>query len=133
MPSTKSSNTLVVVDDGHRAMLFRDEGSGERLLLREERRITPHDLLNDGPSGARPTEQWAKQTDEATFAKQLANTLYKMKHAGEVDTMILAADPQTLGQLRAAMHKSVETSIVRSVSKELTNHQTQDIASALAA
>lgn len=131
MSTTKSARTLVVVADGHRAILFRDEGTGGTLSLREERRITPENLLDDGPSGARPPEQTAKQTDEATFAKQLANALYTMKHAGEFETMILAADPQTLGQLRAAMHKTVEASILRSVSKALTNHPTQDIAAAL--
>ena len=45
--------------------------------------------------------------------------------------MALVADPQTLGQLRDAMHKSVEESIAFSLAKELTNHSVPEIEAAL--
>lgn len=123
--------TLIVVADGHQAILLRSHGLKDALSLTEERRVTPHDLANEGPSGARPNEQTERQTDEATFAKQLANALYSMKQAHKYDHMVLAADPQTLGQLRDAMHKSVSESIILSLNKELTNHSTNDMATIL--
>jgi protein required for attachment to host cells len=131
MSAKSSPNALIVVADGHKAILFRDEGTDGNVSLGEERRLTPRDLANDGPSGSRPPEQSPEQTDEATFARQLAQTLYVMMQKGEFDQMVLLADPQTLGQLRAAMHKSLEASIVRSVPKEFTNHSVEDIAKAV--
>ncbi len=121
-------NALIAVADGSKAILFRNEGTGGELSLREERRLSPQNLLDEGPSGSRPEEQTLRQTDEATFAKQLAETIYKMKHAGEFEKLVLVADPQTLGQLRDVMHKTVQDSIVLSLAKELTNHPTHEIA-----
>lgn len=120
--------TLVVVADGHRAVLFRTHGVKDAMTLTEERQLTPQNLASEGPSGSRPEEQSPRQTDEATFAKQLAAELFSLKQANKFDHMVLAADPQTLGQLRSAMHKTVEASIALTLDKELTNHSAGDIA-----
>lgn len=120
-------DSLVVVADGHKAILLRKEGSGNDLSLREESRLSPENLLGEGPSGSRPEEQTSQQTNEATFAKQLARALYDMHHRGSFSRLVLVADPQTLGQLRDTMHKSVEASIAFTLDKELTNHSAQEI------
>ena len=125
------NKALVVIADGRKAILFRNTGDGATVTLHEEKRLTPKDLKNEGPSGSRPEEQTPNQTDEATFAKQLAEVLYKMKSGHEFDAMVLAADPQTLGQLRDTMHKTVADSIVLSMPRDLTNHSTADITAAL--
>lgn len=91
----------------------------------------PRDLLDESPSGSRPEDQTPHQTDEATFAKQLAAVLYKMHESGAYTKLVLTADPQTLGQIRDAMHKTVERSVILSLSKDLTNHSVGDIAAAL--
>ena len=93
--------------------------------------MSPKDLFDEGPSGSRPEDQTPTQTDEATFAKQLAQVLYKMHESGNYTKLVLTADPQTLGQIRDAMHKNVERSVVLSLSKDLTNHSVGDIAAAL--
>ena len=121
------TDALVVVADGGKAVLLRNKAHGDGVDLHEERRVTPHDLAAEGPSGSRPEDQTPKQTDEATFAKQLAETLYKMHHAGKYESLVLIADPQTLGQIRDAMHKSVEGSVVFTLSKDYTNHSAQEI------
>jgi protein required for attachment to host cells len=126
-------NTLVVVADGGGAMLLRNTGKPTHVTLRQERRLTPENLDDDGPSGSRPEDQTQSQTDEATFAKQLSNTLNKMKLDGEFDQLVLIADPQTLGQMRPILHKTVEASLIRSLAKDLTNHTLDDIAVAIAA
>jgi len=124
-------NTLVVVADGGGAMLLRNSGNGAQIELREESRLSPKDLANDGPSGSRPEEQTQSQTDEATFAKQLTQTLNRMKLGGEFDQLVLVSDPQTLGQMRPIMHKTVEAALISSLAKDLTHHSFDDIAKAI--
>jgi len=111
--------------------LFRNAGHGQEVRLHEDAHLTPQSLANEGPSGSRPEEQTPRQTDEATFAKQLVRRLDAMRQQGAYDHLVLAADPQTLGQMRDAMSKAVADSIVFSVSKDLTNHPAQDVADAL--
>ncbi|MET0528042.1 MAG: host attachment family protein [Microvirga sp.] len=124
-------NALVVVADGGGATLFRNTGSGGDVTLKEERKLTPKDLSEEGPSGSRPEDQTPRQTDEATFAKQLVQMLQKMNNANKYSDLVLIADPQTLGQMRSAMHKAVEASVVLSMAKDLTNHSLADITKAL--
>lgn len=120
--------TLVVVADGHQAILFRSIGVKDAMSLSEEQRLTPKNLSDEGPSGSRPEDQTEKQTDEATFSKQLAHALKDMKNGNKYEHMVLVADPQTLGQLRNAMDKNVANSIILSLDKGLTNHSVEDIA-----
>lgn len=121
-------NALVLVADGRKAILLRYEREG---MLRELRRLSPKNLLDDGPSGSRPEDQTRTQTDEATFAKQMSEVLYRMKHSGEFESLVIVADPQTLGQLRDTMHQTVEKCIVRTIAKDLTNHSVSEITDAL--
>ncbi|MCP9626267.1 host attachment family protein [Rhodopseudomonas palustris] len=126
-------NALIVVADGRGALLLRNTGKPAQVTLRQERKLEPVNLEDDGPSGSRPEEQSQSQTDEATFAKQLSNTINKMKLDGEFDQLVLVADPQTLGQMRPILHKTVEASLIRSLAKDLTNHPLEQIAEAIAA
>lgn len=128
MTNNVPQNSLVVVADGSKAIFFRNERSEASLSLREEQRLSPKNLLDDGPSGSRPEEQTPRQTAEATFAKQLAEAINKMKQDGKFENLVLVADPQTLGQLRDVMHKTVQDSIVLTLAKDLTNHPTEAIA-----
>jgi len=125
-------NALVVVADGGKAILFRNEGQGGELSLREEQRLEPA-TMTQGPSGSRPEEQSPKQTGEATFAKNLAHVLETMHNDGKFKQLVLVADPQTLGQIRAAMHKSLAAAVVRSISKDLTNNPVKEIERSLRA
>lgn len=123
---------LVVVADGGKAILYRNVGSGGGISLREEKRLSPQHLDDHGASGARPEEQSPRETDEATFAHQLAKALFKMKESGEFEEWLLVADPQTLGQLRPILHKTLTASLLRSLAKDLTHHSAREIEKALA-
>ena len=120
-------NTLIVVADGGKAILFRSTGTGQDVTLQELRRLAPKDMVNDGPSGSRPEDQTPNQTGEATFVKQLVHTLTTMHHNGEFKTSIVVMDPQSLGQFRDAMGKSLEGTIIRTLSKDLTNNSLAEI------
>ena len=125
------NKALIVVADGGKAIFFRNTGKGATVTLQEERRMVPNAADAQGPSGSRPAEQTRHQTDEATFVNTLAHTLHTLHGQGGYTALVLVAAPQTLGELRSAIHKSVEATVVRSLDKDLTNHTTQDIAKAL--
>ena len=123
---------MVVVAVGGMAILLRNTGTGGEVALSEERRLTLKDFSNDGPSGAGLEDQSPHQTGEATFAKQLAKTLDKMFDQNAFKSGVLIADPQTLGQLREAVHKNVDKAIAFTLAKDYTNHSIKQITEALA-
>lgn len=120
-------NALVVVADGAGAKFFRNTGHAAKILLTAEGHFDPENLDDDGPAGKRPPESFDQETDEATFAKQLAKELYRRAHAGEFEALVLIADPQTLGQIRPSLHKEVRDRIVAELAKTLTHAPTADI------
>jgi protein required for attachment to host cells len=133
MSKTIPQDALVVVADGGKAILLRNTGTGGALALSEERRLTLKDFVNDGPSGAGLEDQSPHETGEATFAKQLAKTLDKMFDQNAFKSVVLIADPHTLGQLRDALHKNVDKAVAFTLSKDYTNHSVKQITESLAA
>ena len=124
-------NALVVVADGTRARLLRNLGHEKTITLSDEGEFKPVRLLDDGPSGKRPKESTNQETDEATFAKQLAEELYRRAHRGDFAGLVLIADPQTLGQIRPILHKEVRDCLVSELGKTLTKASVQEIQKAL--
>ena len=122
---------LVVVADGTGARFFRNAGHEHEVALAAEGEFTPTHLLDDGPAGQRPTEASPQETDEATFAKQLAHELYRRAHRGDFAALVLIADPQTLGQIRPTLHKEVQDRLVFEVGKTLTKASVTEIQQAL--
>jgi protein required for attachment to host cells len=124
-------NALVVVADGTGARFFRNVGHESKISLSAEGEFNPTDLLDEGPAGKRPAESSNQETDEATFAKQLAKELYRRAHSGDFAALVLIADPQTLGQIRPTLHKEVQERLVSEVGKTLTKASIADIQRAL--
>jgi protein required for attachment to host cells len=124
-------NALVVVADGTGARFFRNAGHGDTVALAAEGKVTPGNLRDDGPAGKRPTESSLQETDEATFAKQLAQELNRRALSGDFAALVLIADPQTLGQIRPTLHKEVQDRLVAEVGKTFTNASVKDIQNAL--
>ena len=121
----------VVVADGTCARLFQNMAKGATVSLKQQKLLEPEELADHGPSGKRPKEQTAQATDEATFARQLANFLNDAALKQEYADLILMADPQTLGQLRPQLHNETTRRIIREIAKTFTNAPLQDIESAL--
>ena len=84
-----------------------------------------------GPAGKRPRESSDQETDEATFAKQLANELNRRALSGNFAALVLIVDPQTLGQIRRSLHKEVQDRLISEIGKTLTNASIADIQKAL--
>ena len=125
-------NALIVVADGIGARFFRNTGQDLKVSLRADGEFKPSHLNDDGPSGHRPPESSKQETDEATFAKQLAHELYRRAHSGDFAALVLIADPQTLGQIRPVLHKEVQDRLVHELHKTLTKASIADIEKALA-
>ena len=130
--ATKLKNgALVVVATGAEAKLFRRRGDGRPYELEFETRLEPVNLDSEGPAGSRPQVSTQKETDEATFAKQLAEHLYEIAHAGKADQIALLVDPDTLGEMRPSLHVAVEKRIALTIPITLVNNPTDDIKAAL--
>ena len=125
------NGALVVVADGTGARFFRNAGQENKISLTGEGEFNPANLNDEGASGMRPPESSSKETDEATFAKQLANELYRRAHSGDFAALVLIADPQTLGQIRPTLHKEVQDRLISEIGKTFTNASITDIQKAL--
>ncbi len=125
------ADAMVVVADGTGARVFRNVGTDGTLSLQQKETVTAQNVDDEGPSGSAPTEQSPQQTDEATFAKQLANRLNHGALTNAYAHLVLVADPQTLGQMRPQLHKETLQRMHGELAKTLTNSPLQDIERAL--
>ena len=131
--NTCPENALIVVTSGAEAKFFRNDGTAKDIKLAAHGALTPKDLDDDGPSGSRPPESSARETNEATFSKQLAHYLYAQVHKGKFDHLVLVADPDTLGEIRPILHQEVTDKITMELNKTLINSSTHDIERSLSA
>ena len=125
-----SYNALVVVADGHQAVLLRNVAK-YGIELKEQERIGPAHL-QDESQGRQPEETTPRNEDEATFAKQLTERLNRMVLQNKVDQLAVIADPSTLGVMRKNYHKMLEQKLVKELPKTLTAASAEEIARALA-
>jgi protein required for attachment to host cells len=122
---------LIVVADGTGARFFRNAGQESKIQLSADGEFKPTDLLNEGPAGTRPNESSKQETNEATFAKQLAKELNRRAQSGDFAALVLIADPQTLGEIRPTLHKDVQKRMISEIAKTLTKASIADIQKAL--
>lgn len=113
----------VVVADGTHARLFHNVGKQDAIRLKQEDLLEPDmkDAQGQGPSGERPPESSPEQTDEATFAKQLAHRLNAAALKQEFEHLFLIADPTTLGEIRPQLHAETSKRLCGELAKTLTN------------
>lgn len=142
-----TTGTWVVVADGAKALLLENTGTAEAPQLRVVEKMaidnpptreqgTDQPGRMDGPGGAPRSAM--EQTDfhrlaEEGFARDLAAGLGARLEAGEMKRLVLAAPPQMLGSLRAAMGPALAGAVVAELPKTLTGHPTPEIARIVAA
>ncbi|RMC30136.1 host attachment protein [Paracoccus siganidrum] len=125
-PQALARNALVVVADGHCAILLRNRAR-HGLELEETRRLTQQDLT-DGEL----VENSSRDIDEAAFAARLADHLNGLVLKQKVEELAIIADPSTLGEMRKKYHKELEQRLKREIAKTLTNADVKTIEAALA-
>jgi protein required for attachment to host cells len=161
-------NAFVVVADGRKMLLLRNEGDDQHLNLQVERKEVQEnpkdsDQKSDAAGRASSTQSGANapavaqggsmhavgggaqfapsrgsmeetdyhQLEEDRFAAEVADMLKSQALSNAFETLIIAAPPRTLGELRKHYHKEVEARIAGELDKDLTGHTVPQIEEAL--
>jgi len=139
------NDSLILVADGRKALLYRNEGSADAPDLKDvhgEERPTPadheqkSDLAGRRPAIGSPGMATVGETDyhrqaESDFARHIAEYLNGMALRNELSALIVAAPNRTLGELRKHFHRETRSCILAEVEKDLTAHPTPRIAELL--
>lgn len=134
-------NSFIVVADGRKSLLFRNEGDEVLLDLKvvtAEEHSNPADRdqktdaggrkpAPDGIQGDTTAEVDFHQLEEDRFAAETADDLRRRALAGEFEKLIIVAPPRTLGELRKHYHKAVENCLAGELAKDLTGHPVPEI------
>jgi len=140
-------NTLVLVADGRKALFLRNEGDGVHpnlVVEHAEDRINPPDReqktdapdrASGGLGGRADTMQEVDfhQQEEDRFAADLGLMLKHRALSNEFESLIVAAPPHTLGELRKHYHVEVEKRLAGEIPKDLTGQPLPEIERALSA
>ena len=131
-------DALVVVADGRKLLMFRNEGDGLHVNLQVERKEI-HENPKDGDqktdlagrasstlSGSMEETDY-HQLEEDRFAAEVADILKKGALANDYDKLVIAAPPRTLGELRKNYHKEVSARLLGEIDKDLTGHPVPEI------
>ncbi|HWW66220.1 MAG TPA: host attachment family protein [Sphingomonadaceae bacterium] len=138
-------NGFVLVADGQKALLLRNQGDAEVLDLKlvrgtEQSDAPDRDRKTDakgrapsipGIQSATVGEADYHQQAEDRFAADTADALRRSALAGDFEHLIVVAPPRTLGELRKHYHKEVVARLTGEIPKDLTDHTVPDIERAL--
>ena len=126
---------LVALANGEKFKLMRNVGQPLEPKLEA---VSDLDLeLTNFSAGVRhqdPAGQRNGSTDidELAHGAAIAEWLNKRALNGEIEAVVVAADPKTLGQIRQHCHKELQSRIVGELAKDLTNQPVPAIERALA-
>ena len=129
-------NAHVALTNGERFLVMRNVGQP---LEPKFEQVQSLDLeLTNFSAGVRhqdPAGQRNGSTDidELAHGAAIAEWLNERALNGEIEAVVVAADPKTLGQIRQHCHKELERRIVGELAKDLTNQPVPAIEQALAA
>ena len=134
-----TTDTLILVADGERAMVLANEGTAlaPRLVQRAGLRAPEPVLATDRPgrmADPGPGQRSAlEQTDAGRLASEVlagdvAAALEAALRAGQGDRIVLVAPPQMLGALRDRLSPAVQAAVVAELHKTLTKHPLPKIA-----
>ena len=139
-------NAHVVVADGRKLLLFKNEGSpaSPNLSLathREQDSAASHDQGSDKPGTTHQSVGSARsgyeqtdfhQQDEDHLAAVAADMLKREVLAGRIEALIVVAPPRTLGELRKYYHGEVEKRVLGEIAKDVAGRPTDEIATVIA-
>jgi len=129
-------NAHVALANGQRFLVMRNVGQP---LAPKFEQVQSLDLeLTNFSAGVRhqdPAGQRNGSTDidELAHGAAIAEWLNKRTLDGELEAVVIAADPKTLGQIRQHCHKELQSRIVGELAKDLTNQPVPAIEQVLAA
>lgn len=130
----KKTITWILVADGARARIYKNEGPGKGLqpaIDGEFHHDVPltHELGTDRPGrtkeSASTTRHAMEQADwhrfeKEKFAREMARILERAEQAGAYHRLILVAPPKTLGDLRSVLAATTRKKVTGEIDKDLT-------------
>lgn len=136
-----ANGSFIMVVDGRKRLLFRNEGDGfspDLRLIDEDEQINPAN--RDQRSGA-PGRTFSSvgagrsayeetdfhQLEEDRFASETARKLKERALNGDFDSLLVVAPPATLGELRKHYHVEVVRRLTAEIPKDLTGHPVGEI------
>lgn len=136
-------STLVLVVDGRKMILLRNNGDEAKIDLRTEAEDEQHlardhelktDLAGQSPApanighhGGTMKEADYEQQREDRWARKVADLLQHRALANDFPALVVIAPPKTLGVLREHYHKAVEALLIGEFPKEMTDRPVPDI------
>jgi protein required for attachment to host cells len=144
-------DAMVVVADGRKLLMLRNEGDAEHLnlqVVRKELHPNPKDSdqktdssgaassIRSGSgqfasAGGTMGETDFHQLEENRFAAEVAGMLKEEALRNNFESLIIIAPPKTLGELRKHYHVSVSDRLKGELAKDLTDHPVPEIETAL--
>lgn len=141
-------HALVFVGDGRKALFLRNDGDAKLPNLRVEKVFenenpSTHEQGSDRPgrmsqgavvgrkAALEPTD-W-HDLGEHRFTRTVAVAMEQIVRTSNATALIVVAPPETLAELRDAMHPTVKARIIAEINKDLTKHSVEEIERHLAA
>ena len=130
----KPIRTYILIADGARAHLLLSEGRGKPLTEVPDSDIradlkADQELSSDRPGRVHESANVSRHAieredlhrkEKTRFAQSLAESLEKRLANREFERLVIAAAPETLGVIRAALSDKVRAVILAEVAKDLT-------------
>jgi protein required for attachment to host cells len=127
------SKATVAVADGHALRLFRNKGHEPRIEL-VALPEPDFEIVNQG-SGMRHRSSAANpdgaRLSEDNFAAAAAGYLNRQALSGDIEQLVVIADPRTLGEMRRHFHDALVAKLVGGIAKNLADHDVRAIEAAL--
>ena len=129
-------NAHVALANGERFVVMRNVGQP---LEPKFEQVQSLDLeLTNFSAGVRHHDTAGQRSgstdiDELAHGAAIAEWLNERALNGELESLVVAADPKTLGQIRQHCHKELKSRIVGELAKDLTNQPVRAVEQALAA
>ncbi len=141
---TKKLTTWILIADGYRARILKNEGAGTGLTPATDQQFKnpnvhgySRDLKSDRPGRAFGTAGSARHAMEPhhdyhvyekhLFAKSMAKVLNEAALRKAFDRLILVAPPKTLGELRAELAEATSALVAGEINKDLTRTPDPDL------
>jgi len=134
-------HAYVLVCDGAKALLFRNEGDAELINLKAVEHFTEpqppaRDLAADRPGrvfqSVGSARSAVEETDfheegEALFLAELAKDVERIVHDEKVQALFIAAPPKALGILRKHYGAEIKAALKEEIAKDFAHLPTDEI------
>lgn len=141
-------DALIFVGDGRKALFLRNAGTPAAPDFVIENVVTqPHDNPPNAVQGSdRPGRTFSSvgarrsavehadwhDIEEQRFAREAAEMIAQLVRERDIKSIVIAAPPRTLGELRQAMANDVRERVIGEVDKDFTRQPVSEIARNLA-